>query len=214
MRTPLFTTGNNFPSPEFTVGGGRPVYYEIGKELPGGFNIDLSAFPKGSVVQTGSPISVDEATRTAKLHIAVSVFEAAIATATEIKVKKLLGGVTISAGQFVIKAPATTTGTATSVTVSSIDSSNSEYDVLTLSAAIGVLAVGDILVEADVLGAGAKIKVVPSALTRYDIYADPTSTTFTCGAVIEGIVYERRIPPVASAIKALFLNEITFSQSR
>lgn len=215
MTQRLFTTGNNFPNTEFEVGGGRPVYYYIGKELPGGFNPDLSKFPKGSVVQTGTPILVDEATRTAQVHIAVTVYETAAIDATKVKVVKLKAGSVLSAGQFLMAAPTTTTGTGTGLSITAVDSSNAAYDELTLSAALtAALTKDDVLVEADKAGTGAKMKVVPNALTRYDIYVDPASTQFTCGAVVEATIYERRIPPVIQAVKDLFKNEITFSQSR
>lgn len=215
MSNPLFSTGNNFPSPSYEVGGSKPIYIEIGKELTGGFTIDLSKFPKGSVVQTGTPIAVDESTRQAKVHIAVKVYEAAASGDTQIKVVKLSGGSTLSSGQFVMVAPTTLTGTGTGLTISSVDSTNKEYDVLTLSAALTTaIAVDAILVESDVAGAGAKIKVLPNALSRYAIYVDPSSTQFTVGAVIEGIVLDRRIPPVLQIIKDSFQKEITFSQSR
>lgn len=215
MPRPLFTSGNNFPSPEFEVGGSKPIYYYIGKELPGGFNPDLSAFPKGSVVQTGTPIQVDEATRQAKVHVAVKVYEAASSGATSVKVAKLKGGSVLSAGQNVVVAPATIAGTGTGYAIASVDSTNAAYDVLTLGAALGAnLAEGAILVEASAAGAGATIKVIPNALTRFDIYVDPTSTQFTCGAVVEATVYDRRIPPVAQVVKDLFQKEITFSQSK
>lgn len=147
MQRPLFTSGNNFPSPEFEVGGGKPIYYYIGKELPGGFNPDLSAFPKGSVVQTGTPIQIDEATRQAKVHVAVKVYEAAASGATSVKVAKLKGGSVLSTGQNVMVAPATIAGAGTGYAVSAVDSTNTAYDVLTLGAALGAnLAEGAILV--------------------------------------------------------------------
>lgn len=215
MPRPLFTSGNNFPSPEFEVGGGKPIYYYIGKELPGGFNPDLSVFPKGSVVQTGTPIQVDEATRQAKVHVAVKVYEAASSGATSVKVSKLKGGSVLSVGQNVMVAPSTIAGTGTGYEITAIDSTNASYDVLTIGAALGAnVAEGAILVEASASGAGASIKVVPNALTRFDIYVDPTSAQFTCGAVVEATIYDRRIPPVAQVVKDLFQKEITFSQSK
>lgn len=215
MQRPLFTSGNNFPEYGTEVGGSKPIYYYIGKELPGGFNPDLSSFPKGSVVQTGTPILVDEATRTAQVHIAVKVYETAAIDATTVKVAKTKAGSVLSAGQFLMAAPASATATGTGLEITAVDTSNSAYDELTLSAALtAALSKDAILVEADKAGAGAKMKVVPNALTRFDIYVDPNSKQFTCGAVVEATIYERRIPPVAQAVKDLFQKEITFSQSK
>lgn len=211
-----FTTANNWPIPETKVGGGRPVWHFAAKpigQIPGGFKIDLSAFPRGSVFPGGSPVKYDEATRTAEAHLAVEVYENAAIGATEIKVKKNLGNSIVFAGINLIVAPDSLADTATGFTATAVDTSAEAYDVLTVAALEAAISAGTVLVEADKAGAGAKIKVVPNALSRYDIYADPTSTQEWVTAVIEGMVYERRISPVIAPIKAV-LTEITFSQSR
>lgn len=213
MNGKHFTSGNNFPEGSFKVGGGRSVWYQRGRCIPGGFTVDLTDFPKGSVVSGGTPILYDEATRTAKVHVAVKVYETAAIGDTAIKVEKLLGNSTLTAGQYVMVAPSTVSGTGTGLTIVSVDRSHEGYDVLTVAALEAAITAGTILVEADKAGAGAVIAVVPNALSYYDIYVDSDSTQFTVTAVVEGTVYERRIPPVADAVKSLF-NEITFSQSR
>jgi len=213
MNEKLFTSGNNFPEGSFKVDGGRSAWYQTGRCIPGGFAIDLTKFPKGSVVAGGTPVLYDEATRTAKVHVAVKVYEAAAVGATAIKVEKPLGNSALTAGQHVIVAPSAASGTGTGITIASIDRSNELYDVLTVAELEAALTAGTILVEADKAGAGAKIAVVPNALSYHDIYVDSNSTQFSVTAVVEGTVYERRIPPVAAAVKSLF-TEITFSQSR
>lgn len=211
----LFSSGNVFTASESTVGGGCPVWYEIGKELSGGFNPDLSKFPKGSVVQTGTPIKVDEVARTAQLHIAVKVHQTAASGDTTVRISKLKAGSVLTPGQFLIVAPTAIAGTGTGMTVSAVDSSNPDYDTITLGAALSAeLTGGTILIEADKAGAGAVIKVVPNALSRYDIYNDPDAFAFSVGVVVEGTIYERRIPPVAEPVQALFQKEITFSKSK
>lgn len=211
-----FTTANNWPQPEKKVGGGRHVWHLTAKpigQIPGGFKVDLSAFPRGSVFPAGSPIKYNEATRTAEAHIAVSVYETAAIGATSVKVKKNLGNTVVHSGINLIPAPSAIDGTAAAITVTAVDTSNHDYDELTVAALEAALTEGTILIEADKAGAGAEIKVVPNALTRYDIYADATSTQEWATAVIEGMVFERRISPVAAPVKKL-LTEITFSQSR
>jgi len=213
MSNRIFSTGNNFPTPSSNVGGGRHVWYQRGRSIPGGFNIDLPNFPKGSVVQAGSLIKYDEATRKVDLHIAVKVDEVAASGATTVKIAKILEASVLNTGQFLMVAPDGITDAGTGVEVLSIDSSNPAYDVITIPALSAELSEGTILVEADKVGAGAVVKVVPNALSYYDIFVHPDSTQFTVTATIEGTVYERRIPPVADAFKPLF-TEITFSQSR
>lgn len=211
-----FTTANNWPQPEKKVGGGRHVWHLTAKpigKIPGGFKLDLSTFPRGSVLPGGTPIKYDEATRTAEAHIAVSVYETAAIGATSVKVKKNLGNTVVHSGINLIPAPSAIGGTAAAITVTAVDASNPNYDVLTVAALEAALTESTVLVEADKAGAEAKIKVVPNALTFHDVDVDATSTQEWATAVIEGMVFERRISPVAAPVKEL-LTEITFSQSR
>ena len=145
----------------------------------------------------------------------MTAYEAAAIDATTVKVAKTKAGSVLAAGQFIMAAPTSLTGTGTGLAIVSVDTSNPAYDELTLSAALAAAITKDsVLVEADKAGTGAKMKVVPNALTSFDIYVDPTSTQFSCSAVVEATVYERRIPPVIKAIKDSFYGEITFSQSK
>lgn len=202
-----YNTDNNYPQWEKSlIGNSRPVWYEIKTVIPGGFTIDLSKYPKGSVLPAGSPIQYNEGTRTAKVYVSAVVFEDSAGAI--VKIKKLMKNSQFSVGQFISKRPANIGGTETGYQIIGIDTSNEEYDVLTLSAASGLQA-NDIVIEVDATGATAKNTVIPNALTHYDIFTDADSKQFTATAVVGGQIYERRIFPVADETKAK-LPKITF----
>lgn len=114
-----------------------------------------------------------------------------------------MGNTVAKVGMIVGKAPTTATGTTTGFTINSIDSSNDEYDVLTLSGDAGKLELTDILVEVTATGASAKIKVIPNAILPYDVDTLPGATLYPFNGawMVTSEILERRIPPVASAIK-------------
>lgn len=118
--------------------GNMPVFWRgEAKILPGGYKL-LQTFPKGTVIPKGTP-----------LHIVIGTLTAAVS-----KYAKVVSGGTITNPRvpkgtlFQIKDLVMKEGGTTSVTVSSIDTSNADYDVLTLSSAIPGLVANDVLFEA------------------------------------------------------------------
>lgn len=108
------------------------------KILPGGFK-PKQTFPVGTVLRRGLPIQVDFDEMSAGVVKIAKVLDGG--TATEARVSK---GHLFAIGDKVQKL-----GTATSTTVSKIDTSNADYDVLTFAAAITELATGDSIQESD-----------------------------------------------------------------
>lgn len=108
------------------------------KILPGGFK-PKQTFPVGTVLRRGLPIQVDFDDMSAGV----------------VKIAKVLDGGTTSAARigkghlFVVGDKVQKLGTTTSTTVSKIDTSNADYDVLTFTAAITGLAAGDSIQESD-----------------------------------------------------------------
>lgn len=107
------------------------------KVLPGGFK-PVQDFPVGTVLQRGTPVFVN--------------FEEL--TAAVCKTAKVLSGGTTTAPRvgkghyFVVGDVVTKDGDGkSSPTISKIDTSNADYDVITLSAEYTGLAEGDVLVE-------------------------------------------------------------------
>lgn len=126
------------------------------KILPGGFK-PKQTFPIGTVLHRGTPIEVDYTDMSA----------AVVKTA-----KVVAGGTTtkprVAKGHyFVVGDVVTKYGSGASTpTVNAIDTTNADYDVLTLSAAITGLAANDVLVESEAPASGetATPKYTPNAV--------------------------------------------------
>ena len=108
------------------------------KILPGGFK-PKQTFPVGTVLRRGIPIQVDFDEMSAGVVKIAKVLDGG--TTTEARVSK---GHLFAVGYKVQKL-----GITTSTTVSKIDTSNADYDVLTFAAAITGLAAGDSIQESD-----------------------------------------------------------------
>ena len=94
------------------------------------------------------------------------------------------------------------TAAANVATISAIDSTAADVDVLTVNAVTGITE-GAVLAEA---GNDSKVKVVPNALTYCDnliadrdAYAMDIDVVWNC---IDKPVLERRMPPLTDSIKA------------
>lgn len=108
------------------------------KILPGGFK-PKQTFPVGTVLRRGLPIQVDFDDMSASVVKIAKVLDGG--TTTDARVSK---GHLFAVGDKVQKL-----GTTTSTTVSKIDTTNADYDVITFAAAISGLAAGDSIQESD-----------------------------------------------------------------
>lgn len=106
------------------------------KILPGGFKLTQN-FPVGTVIHRAIPVAVDFSAMSATVIKSTTVLEGG--TTKAVRVAK---GHLFVAGDVVVKNGAADA----TATVSSVDTSNTEYDVLNLSAAITGLTSGDVLV--------------------------------------------------------------------
>lgn len=137
--------------------GNMPVFWRgEAKILPGGYKL-LQTFPKGTVIPKGTPLHIVIGTLTA----AVSKYAKVVSggTATKPRVPK---GTLFQINDIVMKE-----GGTTGVTVSSIDTSNADYDVLTLSSAISGLEADNVLIEATATSSSAA-KYEPNAVVGED----------------------------------------------
>lgn len=125
------------------------------KMLPGGFK-PLQDFANGVVLHRGTLTYVDFDTMSAAVCKTASVV--AGGTTSKPRVNK---GHYFAVGDVVTKAG----DGASTPSVSAIDTSNADYDVLTLSAAYTGLAAGDVLVESEAVSSGtATAKYEPNAV--------------------------------------------------
>lgn len=108
------------------------------KILPGGFK-PKQTFPVGTVLRMGLPIQVDFDDMSAGVVKIAKVLDGG--TTTDARVSK---GHLFAVGDKVQKL-----GTTTSTTVSKIDTTNADYDVITFATAISGLVAGDSIQESD-----------------------------------------------------------------
>lgn len=181
-----------------SVTSGIPVFQKDFETAQGGFTLDETVLAAGTIIKAGTVMGFDEATRKAK-PLKGGVLQAnATDSATTYRILK---GSNAVVGQSINL----TGGTARAITA--IDTSNANYDEITVGTTIGVAGTaGDTLFVSDDGYTKAK------GLLRNDATVPATGYTETVSVVIRGTVYHRRIPPVSAAVKALLPN-IIFSES-
>lgn len=157
--------------------GNMPVFWRgEAKILPGGYKL-LQTFPKGTVIPKGTPLHIVIGTLTAAVSKYAKVVS--VGTATKPRVSK---GTLFQINDIVMKE-----GGTTGVTVSSIDTSNADYDVLTLSSAISGLAADDVLIEATATSSSAA-KYEPNAVVGEDTEPLAGSDQDTVSAAYDAVV--------------------------
>ena len=137
-----------------------------GERRIGIYVLDKTNLPLNAVIPTFAPICADLKYKTCQLVRNMSVYEAYVTGDTALTIKVNKGSFPYS-GMFI--------GNGTKgATVSSVDTSNIAYDVLTIAAAFGAnLAAGDVLFEATAAGGTKQKYIANSALyTRKKITED------------------------------------------
>ena len=181
-------------------GGAKVVFEGQPTLLVGGFNFNLADLPAaGEVLPCGTPVYCDEATRAI---VPVITGEVVAIDGTKVTIKDLgFAQTPFIVGSTVAKLGDDLDTAATNyATVASKDG-----NVLTLSAAVTGLAVGDILVEVN--ATSKKVKAVPNALTPYDIVRDKDAISVDGDGMYanDRPVLERRMPAINQAIKDALL---------
>ncbi len=187
---------------------GQEVFQRILEVAPGGFIVDETNNKLDGVdfVQRGELVNYNEETR--KLVIdKLAVVHADTAT-TEIPVKK---GHSLAVGD--ILSSGAEGGEAYAITA--IDSSNEDYDLVTVGTALGSLTAGDILwLSSAEGGTSGAYAVTPNAVLKNGFKPDENDAV---SVVLRGTVYERRLPGIPGggvpAAKKTALKHIIFSQS-
>lgn len=123
--------------------------------LPAGFK-PLQNFPVGTILHRGTPIYVDFETMTAAVCKAAVVVAGGTTTAFRVAKNHL----------FVVGDVVTKVGDGASTpTIKSIDTTHTDYDVITLSASYSGLTAGDVVVESETASDGAATyKYEPNAV--------------------------------------------------
>lgn len=180
--------------------GGIPVWQGIAKDIQlvqGGFLLDQTGIATDEIVPAGSPVVFNETNRTATVLRTGVVTAVAGGTATTYQVSKgnlLNVGDNIAIGAVGGKAYA----------ITAIDTSNADYDSLTVGTSIGAAAVGDLIYVSTATGATAS--ALPAINGRlYDAVFGKT-TGVSISVVVRGTVYARRVPNNAAIEAALKAN--------
>lgn len=189
-----------------SVNSGVPIW-QTGKSpetAQGGFTLDPGNYSDGDVIPAGSPMGFDETTRKASKVVIAVLTAAAGTTDTTYKVAK-------GAGLIIgTKLGASVGGTAYAVTA--IDTSNADYDSVTLGTTLGVaLAAGTALFESSATGATAAVlATTPKGLLYSDVTVGGNADV---AIVLRGTVYANRIGAIPADVKKALPATILFSQS-
>lgn len=179
------------------MGGTLVVFEGHPSLLVGGFDFDMADLPSSDdVLPCGTYLNCDESTRKA---VPVITGKVLAIDGTSVTVEDLgFGRSAFKVGATVAKLGSNlATAAENYATVASKDG-----NVLTLSAAVTGLAVGDILVEVD--ATSKKVKAIPNAILPYDRWYDPAATEVKADGMWANDmpILERRMPAANDAIKA------------
>jgi len=184
------------------------VWQGTGKDIQlaqGGFLLDRTGFPDGTIIPAGTPMSFDESARTAKPLVTAVIYANAGSTDTTYQVKK---GHLLQVGNYF----ALIQGGGKAYAITVIDTTNANYDVITVGTTIGAATAGDMAFASTATGATSSNFGFTSkngGLNYRDVVCyDGTPVS----VVIRGTVYARRVPYSAGLEAAL--PKIIYSQSK
>jgi len=183
------------------------IFPQLLETATGGFNLDDAPLAAGAEVLRGTVIGFDEVTRVALVVKQAILYEAALNTTVNYKVKK---GHHLKVGDVI----AYTVGGAAKA-IETITTTNAAYDTLGVGSgnSLGVaIDAGEVLFEGPTAGTDtAALKTEPKGLLMEDAVAQASEPI---SVVLRGTVYQRRLPCGAcDAVKAA-LPMIIFSQSK
>ena len=170
--------------------GSKPVFnLENTKVSTGGFLADKTNLLGVTTVYRGAPIEANYATGIAKVLKTATVITGGTTSAP-----RIAKGHLFIAGEFLAK----TVG-AVSVTISSIDTSNTDYDVFTLSGAVTGLVADDTLFQATNAGSNAVFYATPNMFLYNDLVVESGDLT---GVIFSLEIKESHLPyPINAEIK-------------
>lgn len=215
MRT---GTINNYVKFSKNFGGVRKCYEGKPVIAVGGFSCATELMPQnGSAMAAGTLVYADEQARTIVPLYTFKVLEVSTADKT-VKVEKFETGSIAKVGmKLLVVGDDLTQAVSNIATVTAVDSSAYDYDILTMDAVVAnsnaFIAEGDVLAEAK-SSEVKKVKVIPNGLTYCDNVLDTDAYAIDIDYVwncMEKPVLERRMPPLTASLKkALRDNECYF----
>lgn len=195
-------TMNNLTKWKKSWGGAVRCFDSKPTLLVGGFKFTLTELPEsGNVLPAGSPVYCDEVNRTISPLYLFGV-KAVDTEGKKITVVKGMEGTRVKVGMTLIMlGDSLDSAATTNMTVTAIDSTAEDVDVITVDAVESGLAEGKVIAQSN---GERKVKVVPNALTPYDTCVDEDA--FACDgegawACYDTPVLENRIPVLPTVIK-------------
>ena len=184
--------------------GDIPVFQGTGKDIQlaqGGFLLDTTGLTAGAIIKAGQPMIFDEATRKAKPVTTGVLYETAGGTETNYKVTK--GTHSFKVGDYFAAKPADK-----AYAITAINTSNADYDVITVGTTIGAVTAGALVFASSTTGASNSSFGGVNGLNYREVKVGDGESV---SVVIRGTVYARRVP--YSAELATALPRIIYSQS-
>lgn len=190
-----------------TVGSNSiPVWQGIGKDIQlaqGGFSLVVTGLLAGVNLPAGTPMTYDEAARTATIMATGVMYATAGGSATSYQILK---GSPLKVGDYL----ATGAAGGKAYAITAIDTTTSTlYDALTVGTSIGAATAGDLVYASTATGATASAYPTMKGLLYDDTII---GTGESVSIVIRGTVYARRVPYNATIEAAL--PKIIYSQSK
>ncbi len=195
---PTRTTGTN----------SIPVWQGLDKDiqlLQGGVLLTTTGILADTVIPAGTPVVVNEATRTATFLGTAVAQATAGGAATDYLVLK---GHTLKVGDYLASGSAG--GKAYAIT--GIVTTNASYDTVTVGTTIGAVTAGDLLYASTATGATASAYPAITGLVYADTVVGVAGQAQEISVVIRGTVYARRVPYNTTIAAAL--TRIIYSQSK
>ena len=185
--------------------GSRPVFTGSPSIVPGGFNLDVTnqKFNVGDVIPIGTVAKFNEQTRLVQILKTAEVIDidSDDTKIVSLKVAEFFKPV-FCVGDKVAKAGANSGTYANAISITAINKTKSTY-VITLSAAISGLAVGDTLEEVvEDASHNAAERFTGNSVTIKDVEVDEFETAIdVCADTMQYALLERRVPKIPASQK-------------
>lgn len=168
----------------------------------GGFTLVSSVLSALTYVLKGAPLAVDYTTRVANVIKTATVITGGNATTTRIS----------KGSAFLVGDVVSQTVGAIAVAITAIDTANAAYDVLTHLTVTTAFTAGNVIFEADAVGATSAYLYTANALSSDNVNVATSTGSATVSAVIGALeIQEANLPyPINTAIKTALTSRFQF----
>jgi len=169
----------------------------------GGFTLVSTVLSGLAYILKGAPINIDYTTRVAKV-----VKTATVITGGSITETRISKGSAFKVGDVISEAVG-----AVAVAITAIDTSNAAYDALTHLTTTVAFVAGNVVFEADAVGATSAYLLSTNALVSDNVKVATATGSTTVSAIIGALeIQEANLPfPISTAIKTALTNRFQFN---